>query len=68
VAAETQGCVSPFSNFANSALDLIFTADFGIVGEFVLFSLYPLSAVFCSLNYSLSPIDMIVAAVGGGER
>jgi hypothetical protein len=26
------GCVGPFSSFANSYLDLIFTAAFGIVG------------------------------------
>jgi hypothetical protein len=26
------GCVIPFSSFANSYLDLIFTAAFGIVG------------------------------------
>ncbi|KAL1981397.1 hypothetical protein VTN96DRAFT_2699 [Rasamsonia emersonii] len=31
VAAETQGCVGPFSSFANALLDLIFTADFGVV-------------------------------------
>jgi len=31
IAAETQGCVGPVSNFANSRLDLIFTVDFGIV-------------------------------------
>ncbi|EEP79662.1 predicted protein [Uncinocarpus reesii 1704] len=30
-AAQKQGCVGPFSNFANSFLDVIFTADFGIV-------------------------------------
>ena len=32
IAAQTRGCVGPFSNFANSFLDLIFTAMFGIVG------------------------------------
>ncbi|KAF2454583.1 hypothetical protein BDY21DRAFT_98937 [Lineolata rhizophorae] len=32
VAAQKQGCVGPFSNFANSYLDLIFTMAFGIVG------------------------------------
>ncbi|EAS30338.3 tetraspanin [Coccidioides immitis RS] len=30
-AAQKPGCVGPFSNFANSFLDVIFTADFGIV-------------------------------------
>ncbi|WEW56752.1 hypothetical protein PRK78_002203 [Emydomyces testavorans] len=30
-AAQKPGCVGPFSNFANSFLDMIFTADFGIV-------------------------------------
>lgn len=30
VAASLQGCVTPFSNFANNYLDLIFTALFGI--------------------------------------
>ena len=32
IAAQTKGCVGPFSNFANGFLDLIFTAMFGIVG------------------------------------
>ena len=32
VAAQRSGCVSPFSSFANSYLDLIFTAVFGVVG------------------------------------
>lgn len=31
VAANLQGCVGPFSQFANSLLSLVFTADFGIV-------------------------------------
>lgn len=31
VAANLGGCVGPFSSFANGYLDLIFTADFGIV-------------------------------------
>jgi hypothetical protein len=30
------GCVGPFSSFANTYLDLIFTAAFGIVGVDVL--------------------------------
>jgi hypothetical protein len=30
------GCVGPFSQFANTYLDLIFTAAFGIVGVDVL--------------------------------
>jgi len=30
VAASLQGCVTPFSNFANNYLDLVFTAAFGI--------------------------------------
>lgn len=33
VAAQKQGCVGPFSSFANVFLDFIFTADFGIVGK-----------------------------------
>ncbi|KAK3076466.1 hypothetical protein LTS18_012924, partial [Coniosporium uncinatum] len=32
VAAQKQGCVGPFSAFANQYLDVIFTAAFGIVG------------------------------------
>ncbi|KAK2745529.1 phospholipid scramblase 1 [Myotisia sp. PD_48] len=32
VAAQKPGCVGPFSSFANSFLDVIFTANFGIVG------------------------------------
>ena len=32
VAAQMINCVGPFSNFANSFLDLVFTAMFGIVG------------------------------------
>jgi hypothetical protein len=32
IAEGKQGCVGPFSNFANQLLDLIFTAAFGIVG------------------------------------
>ncbi|KAF1991633.1 tetraspanin [Aulographum hederae CBS 113979] len=32
IAAQKQGCVQPFSDFANSYLDLIFTSAFGIVG------------------------------------
>ena len=32
VAAQKGGCIVPFSSFANSYLDLIFTAAFGIVG------------------------------------
>ncbi len=35
-ASQTMGCVGPFSSFANSYLDLIFTAAFGIVGVDVL--------------------------------
>ena len=35
IAAQKQGCVGPFSDHANSYLDLIFTADFGIVGELI---------------------------------
>jgi len=31
IAAQKQGCVGPFSNFANNYLDVIFTADFCIV-------------------------------------
>jgi len=31
VAAQKQGCVAPFSKFANQYLDIIFTAEFGIV-------------------------------------
>ncbi|PGH26402.1 hypothetical protein AJ80_01900 [Polytolypa hystricis UAMH7299] len=31
VAAQKEGCVGPFSNHANSYLDVIFTADFGVV-------------------------------------
>ncbi|KAL9106991.1 MAG: hypothetical protein Q9227_008027 [Pyrenula ochraceoflavens] len=31
VAANKGGCVGPFSSFANQYLDVIFTADFGIV-------------------------------------
>ena len=30
VAASLQGCVTPFSNFANNYLDVVFTAVFGI--------------------------------------
>ena len=30
VAASLQGCVTPFSNFANNFLDIVFTAAFGI--------------------------------------
>jgi hypothetical protein len=37
VAASLQGCVTPFSNFANNYLDLVFTAVFGIAAlDFVL--------------------------------
>lgn len=32
IAATFQGCVGPFSSYANAYLDLIFTAAFGIVG------------------------------------
>jgi hypothetical protein len=32
IAATFQGCVGPFSAYANAYLDLIFTAAFGIVG------------------------------------
>ena len=32
VAAQKLGCVGSFSNFANSFLDMVFTAFFGIVG------------------------------------
>lgn len=32
VAAQQDGCIGPFSNFANSYLDVIFTAAFGMVG------------------------------------
>jgi len=32
VAAQKDGCIGPFSSFANSYLDQIFTAAFGIVG------------------------------------
>jgi len=35
-ASQKQGCVGPFSVFANTYLDLIFTAAFGIVGVDVL--------------------------------
>jgi hypothetical protein len=35
-ASQKQGCVGPFSSFANTYLDLIFTAAFGIVGVDVL--------------------------------
>ena len=35
----TPNCVGPFSNFANSFLDLVFTALFGIVGLDVAFLL-----------------------------
>ncbi|KAK2743696.1 phospholipid scramblase 1 [Onygenales sp. PD_40] len=31
VAAQKEGCVGPFSNYANHYLDVIFTADFGVV-------------------------------------
>ncbi|EEH06334.1 tetraspanin [Histoplasma capsulatum G186AR] len=31
VAAQKAGCVGPFSNYANHFLDVIFTADFGVV-------------------------------------
>jgi hypothetical protein len=31
-AASQEGCVSPFSTFANNFLDMIFTGAFGIVG------------------------------------
>ena len=31
VAANLGGCVSPFGSFANQFLDIVFTADFGIV-------------------------------------
>lgn len=31
VAAQKSGCVTPFSKFANQYLDIVFTADFGIV-------------------------------------
>ncbi|KAJ9635460.1 hypothetical protein H2201_003122 [Coniosporium apollinis] len=33
IAAQKGGCITPFSDFANSYLDLIFTTAFGIVGE-----------------------------------
>ena len=36
VANSLQGCVTPFSNFANNYLDLIFTAAFGIAAIDVL--------------------------------
>jgi hypothetical protein len=35
-ASQKMGCVGPFSQFANTYLDLIFTAAFGIVGVDVL--------------------------------
>jgi len=35
-ASQKMGCVGPFSSFANTYLDLIFTAAFGIVGVDVL--------------------------------
>lgn len=35
-ASQKMGCVGPFSTFANSYLDLVFTAAFGIVGVDVL--------------------------------
>lgn len=35
-ASQKMGCVGPFSNFANTYLDLVFTAAFGIVGIDVL--------------------------------
>lgn len=35
-ASQKQGCVGPFSVFANTHLDIIFTAAFGIVGVDVL--------------------------------
>jgi hypothetical protein len=31
VAAQKQGCVGPYTNFANSFLDMIFTGMFGLV-------------------------------------
>jgi len=36
IASQKQGCVGPFSVFANTYLDVIFTAAFGIVGVDVL--------------------------------
>jgi hypothetical protein len=39
-AANKMGCVGPFSSFANTYLDTIFTAAFGIVGIDVLLLLY----------------------------
>ena len=33
VAAAQVGCVTPFSSYANSFLDLVFTGAFGIVGK-----------------------------------
>jgi len=36
VAASLQGCIGPFSVFANSLNSLLFTADFGIVAVDVL--------------------------------
>jgi len=32
IAAQTRGCVSPFSTFTNNFLDVVFTGAFGIVG------------------------------------
>lgn len=39
VAASQNGCVSPFSTFANNFLDVVFTGAFGIVGIDVVFVL-----------------------------
>jgi hypothetical protein len=46
-ASQKMGCVGPFSTFANTYLDLIFTAAFGIVGVDVLL----LVAVVMVLKY-----------------
>jgi hypothetical protein len=39
VATNLQGCVGPFSSFANSLLSQVFTADFGIVAIDVILAL-----------------------------
>jgi len=46
-AAQKQGCINSFSNFANAYLDLIFTAFFGMVGVDVLLLL----CIVCVLKY-----------------
>ena len=34
-AARIGPCIGPFSSFANNLLDIVFTAMFGLVGEFL---------------------------------